>query len=88
MVSAFKISSKEEMSAVLSYYDKEGRKIPVIGLPGCVMYAKRTIFDLILPRIMADDLIEKSDIDRLGQGGLCLNCDICTYPNCGFGKSS
>ena len=73
---------------LVSYYDKEGRKIPVIGLPGCVMYAKRTIFDLILPRIMADDLIEKSDIDRLGQGGLCLNCDICTYPNCGFGKSS
>jgi molybdenum cofactor synthesis domain-containing protein len=73
---------------LVSYYDKEGRKIPVIGLPGCVMYAKRTIFDLILPRIMVDDLIEKSDIDRLGQGGLCLNCDICTYPNCGFGKSS
>jgi molybdenum cofactor synthesis domain-containing protein len=73
---------------LVSYYDKKGRKIPVIGLPGCVMYAKRTIFDLILPRIMADDLIEKSDIDRLGQGGLCLNCDICTYPNCGFGKSS
>lgn len=73
---------------LVSYYDKEGRKIPVIGLPGCVMYAKRTIFDLILPRIIADDLIEKSDIDRLGQGGLCLNCDICTYPNCGFGKSS
>jgi molybdenum cofactor synthesis domain-containing protein len=57
---------------LVSYYDKEGRKIPVIGLPGCVMYAKRTIFDLILPRIMADDLIEKSDIDRLGQGGLYL----------------
>ncbi|NLK64697.1 MAG: molybdopterin-binding protein [Tissierellia bacterium] len=73
---------------LVSYYDKEGRKIPIIGLPGCVMYAKRTIFDLILPRIMADDFIKKSDIDRLGQGGLCLNCDICTYPNCGFGKMS
>ena len=73
---------------LVSYYDKEGRKIPIIGLPGCVMYAKRTIFDLILPRIMADDFIKKSDIDRLGQGGLCLNCEICTYPNCGFGKMS
>lgn len=71
---------------LISYYDYNGKKVPVIGLPGCVMYAKRTIFDLILPRIMADDKIIKSDIDKLGQGGLCLNCNVCTYPNCGFGK--
>jgi molybdenum cofactor synthesis domain-containing protein len=73
---------------LISYYDRKGKKVPIIGLPGCVMYAKRTIFDLILPRIMADDSLNKSDIDRLGQGGLCLNCDICTYPNCGFGKGN
>lgn len=73
---------------LISYYDHNGKKVPIIGLPGCVMYAKRTIFDLILPRIMADDSLNKSDIDRLGQGGLCLNCDICTYPNCGFGKGN
>lgn len=47
----------------------------------------KQIFDLILPRIMADDIITKPDIDKLGQGGLCLNCNNCTYPNCGFGKS-
>lgn len=73
---------------LVSYYDYKGKSIPVLGLPGCVMYSKRTIFDLLLPRIMADDPIERSDINRLGQGGLCLNCDICTYPNCGFGKGS
>jgi molybdenum cofactor synthesis domain-containing protein len=73
---------------LVSYYNYEGKKIPVIGLPGCVMYAKRTIFDLVLPRIMADDKITKSDIDKLGQGGLCLNCNVCTYPNCGFGKGN
>lgn len=72
---------------LIAYYNYNGKKVPVIGLPGCVMYSKRTIFDLILPRIMADDEIEKSDIDRLGQGGLCLNCNVCTYPNCGFGRS-
>ncbi|MEL7606888.1 molybdopterin-binding protein [Sedimentibacter saalensis] len=71
---------------LVSYYSYQGRKIPVIGLPGCVMYSKRTIFDLILPRLMADDILNKSDIDKLGQGGLCLNCETCTYPNCGFGK--
>ena len=63
-----------------------GCGIPVVGLPGCVMYAKRTIFDLILPRLMADEKLTADDINCLGEGGLCLSCEICTYPNCGFGK--
>ena len=69
---------------LLSYYGEN--KIPVMGLPGCVMYAKRTIFDLILPRIMAGEIIEKHEVDKLGEGGLCLNCDVCHFPNCSFGK--
>jgi hypothetical protein len=70
---------------LLAYYDGH---IPVLGLPGCVMYGKRTIFDLVLPRIMADVLISREDLAGLGHGGLCLSCDVCTYPNCGFGKGS
>ena len=58
----------------------------ICGLPGCVMYAKRTILDLLLPRIMADDPISIQEIQALGEGGLCLGCKVCTYPNCGFGK--
>ena len=58
----------------------------VMGLPGCVMYAERTIFDLVLPRVLADDPVTKEEIATLGEGGLCLNCPVCTYPNCGFGK--
>ena len=69
---------------LLAYYGE--KQIPVMGLPGCVMYAKRTIFDLVLPRIIAGEILEKKDFDRLGQGGLCLDCDVCTFPNCGFGK--
>lgn len=69
---------------LLAYYGEN--KIPVMGLPGCVMYAKRTIFDIVLPRIMTGEVLAKEDIDRLGEGGLCLGCDICTFPNCGFGK--
>ena len=76
--------SKEELSqAFLGYYNGN---IPIIGLPGCVMYAKRTIFDLALPRIMADDKISAEELAALGEGGLCLNCPVCTFPNCGFGK--
>nr|WP_294464398.1 molybdopterin-binding protein [uncultured Sellimonas sp.] len=58
----------------------------VMGLPGCVMYSKRTIFDLILPRVLADDPVTAAELAALGEGGLCLNCPVCTYPNCGFGK--
>lgn len=71
---------------LVSYYEKDGKTIPILGLPGCVMYAKRTIFDLVLPRVMADDEITAEDIAALGEGGLCLNCEVCTFPNCGFGK--
>lgn len=71
---------------LVAYYEKDGKQIPILGLPGCVMYAKRTVFDLILPRIMADDEIFAEEIAAYGEGGLCLNCKVCTFPNCGFGK--
>lgn len=58
----------------------------ICGLPGCVMYAKQTIFDLLLPRIMADDPVSAQEIHALGEGGLCLGCKVCTWPDCGFGK--
>lgn len=60
--------------------------IPVLGLPGCVMYNKRTIFDLILPKIVAGERIKKEDITKLGHGGLCANCEVCNFPTCSFGK--
>lgn len=59
---------------------------PILGLPGCVMYAKATVFDILLPRIAAGVTISKQDVVQLGCGGLCLKCPVCTYPNCGFGK--
>ena len=31
--------------------------------------------------------VKKGDkLAGLGEGGLCLNCDVGTFPNCGFGK--
>ena len=67
---------------LLAYYKDN---IPIMGLPGCVMYARRTIFDLLLPRIMADEVLTAKDLQGLGEGGLCLSCPVCTFPNCGFG---
>ena len=60
--------------------------IPIMGLPGCVMYAKRTIFDLVLPRILTGEKLKKEDFEELGEGGMCLSCPVCTFPSCGFGK--
>lgn len=68
---------------LLGYYE-DG--MPIMGLPGCVMYAKATIFDLALPRIAAGEPMCKRDFAILGEGGLCLGCKTCHYPVCPFGK--
>ena len=62
--------------------------VPILGLPGCVMYHKTTIFDLVLPRILAGEALTRQDITSLGHGGLCADCQECRYPDCGFGKGS
>lgn len=68
---------------LLGYFDDD---TPILGLPGCVMYAKATVFDLVLPQILAGIKLTKKDFVKLGEGGLCLSCDTCTYPQCPFGK--
>ncbi len=69
----------------LMSYLPDGR--PLIGLPGCVMYAARTIFDLVLPRIMADVTVSEDYLASLGYGGLCLSsCKPCRFPFCSFGR--
>ena len=65
-------------------YLADGR--PILGLPGCVMYSKRTVFDIVLPRILAGLEITADWIAELGNGGLCLSCPECRYPDCTFGK--
>ena len=69
---------------MLAYLDD----LPVMGLPGSVMYYETTIFDLILPRLLAGEQVLAEDIVALGHGGLCYTCPKCSYPRCHFGKSS
>ncbi len=59
---------------------------PILGLPAAVIYNPTTIFDLILPRVLAGEKICREDIVELGHGGLCLNCQKCSFPICPFGK--
>ena len=44
--------------------------VPVMGLPGCVMYAKTTAFDLVLPLVAAGVRVTREHIVSLGEGGL------------------
>lgn len=60
--------------------------IPIIGVPGCAMYADTTILDLLLPRLLAGEKISADEIVRFGHGGLCRSCAECVYPNCALGK--
>ncbi len=60
---------------------------PIVGLPGCVMYHKASIFDLVIPRLVAGQKVTAAEIKKLGYGGFCLKCRDCIYPDCGFGKA-
>ncbi len=60
--------------------------VPVIGLPGCMIYSERTIFDIVVPRLLAGEKLSKKDIKSLAHGGYCRNCKLCTFPACEFGK--
>ncbi len=68
---------------LLGYFDGG---VPILGLPGCVMYAKATVFDLVLPRIAAGVRVGRAELKAMGHGGLCLGCGTCHYPVCPFGK--
>lgn len=67
---------------LLAYLDG----IPILGLPGCVMYSRTTVFDLVATRILTGERLTRKDIAQYGHGGLCLECPVCTYPHCPFGK--
>ncbi len=70
-----------------AYLDSDGQpSIPILGIPACGMYARTTIFDLILPRVLVGERIGRRELAELGHGGLCMNCEVCKYPVCPFGK--
>ncbi|QYR20842.1 molybdopterin-binding protein [Paenibacillus sp. sptzw28] len=44
--------------------------VPIMGLPGCVMHDPYTSFNVLLPRVLAGDVIKREDIVQMGYGGL------------------
>lgn len=58
----------------------------ILGAPACIYFNRNTVFDIIITRIMAGERMHKDDMIKLSYGGLCLQCDVCHYPTCFFGK--
>lgn len=60
---------------------------PIMGIPACALYYNATVFDLVLPRLLAGEKLGKRDLAGLSHGGLCTNCPTCRFPKCSFGKA-
>ena len=44
--------------------------VPILGMPGCGMFSQATLFDLLLPRLLAGETVEPEDLAAYGHGGL------------------
>ena len=72
---------------LVGYFDDVAdASVPVLGVPGCAMYNKATVLDLVLPRVLAGIELTRRDLAAMGEGGLCLGCKPCTFPHCPFGR--
>lgn len=84
-VQGVRVSKKTTSGGLTPIHDPQP-SIPVLGIPACGMYAKATVFDLVLPRILVGEKIGRRELAELGHGGLCLKCNECRYPVCPFGE--
>ena len=57
----------------------------LVGVPGASMHSPITSLDVFLPWIFAGREITKEAVSGCGDGGLCLGCKECRWPNCYFG---
>ena len=54
------------------------------GVPASAVFAGRTSLDILLDRLFAGIPPTGAEVRRWGKGGLCRNCDPCSYPGCVF----
>ncbi|RMG73582.1 MAG: molybdopterin-binding protein [Nitrospirae bacterium] len=78
--------SGDDIKINSTFNTQHSKLIPILGIPACGMYHRTTIFDLVLPRVLAGEHIGREELAEMGHGGLCLNCKECRYPVCPFGK--
>lgn len=77
---------KNTRGDVCALRQPEDGEMQVIGVPACALYFKTTLFDLLLPRLLAGRVITRQELAAMGEGGFCMSCKICTWPKCFFAK--
>jgi len=45
------------------------RGLPVLGMPTCGLFAQASVFDLVLPRVLAGEHVGSAELAELGHGG-------------------
>jgi hypothetical protein len=45
-------------------------EIPIVGMPTCGLFSRATVFDLVLPRLLAGATVDAAWLAALGHGGL------------------
>jgi molybdenum cofactor cytidylyltransferase len=63
---------------LLGHAERGGRRVPVLGMPGCARSPKLNGFDWVLQRLAADVEVSARDVMRMGAGGLLK--EISTRP--------
>lgn len=51
---------------MLAYFDQ----VPVLGAPGCARSRKINVIDWILPRLLVGERLSRSEVSKMGHGGL------------------
>jgi hypothetical protein len=61
----------------------DGRDVPIVGAPACVVHDERTALDRLLPFLFAG-VDPAPFVRKWGVGGLCERCSPCHWPECRF----
>jgi hypothetical protein len=43
--------------------------LPILGMPSCGLFSQATVFDLVLPRVLAGEHVTRAELAELGHGG-------------------
>ena len=54
--------------------------VPVIGMPSCGLFSRATVFDLVLPRLLAGLVVDSPWLATLGHGGLLTRDVAARFP--------
>lgn len=54
--------------------------VPVVGMPSCGLFSRATVFDLVLPRLLAGLPVDSAWLATLGHGGLLTRDVAARFP--------